>query len=125
MARTQFPFVAPSSIQAATIADDAITTAKLLAANVTLAKLATGIAPSHVAKKAGTITWTGSGAALDTTISGIAATDIVSCTFRVVPTQAAYIVSAIPSTNHLIITLSTANTGNDAQIDYVAFRAAS
>ncbi|HPS70502.1 MAG TPA: hypothetical protein PLO19_07160, partial [Candidatus Cryosericum sp.] len=67
----------------------------------------------------------GSGASLDTTITGVAATDIVQCTFRVAPTQAAYIASAIPSTNHLIITLSAANTSNQAQIDYVIFRATS
>ena len=114
-----------SNVTAAKLAADAVETAKIKDANVTLGKLATGITPSHVAKFAGTITWSGSGASLDTTITGVAATDIVQCTFRVAPTQAAYIASAIPSTNHLIITLSTANTSNQAQIDYVIFRATS
>jgi hypothetical protein len=132
MARKQFPYFNVSDIVAALVGGitatelntGAVTTVKIADANVTLAKLATGIVPSHVAKYAGTITWSGSGAALDTTIAGVAATDHVSCTFRVAPTQAAYIASAIPSAGHLVITLSAANTGNQAQIDYVVFRAA-
>jgi len=154
MARVNFPFWLASEVAAATVGagaitdtelnTDAVTTVKILAANVThakladdavethnikdanvtLAKLATGVTPSHVIKYAGTITWTGSGSSLDTAITGVAATDKVSCTFRVVPGQAAYIVSAIPSTGHLVITLSAANTGNDAQIDYIVIRAA-
>ena len=145
MARTKFPFFASSEVAAATVGEGAITatelntnavtavkiaanaveTAKIKDANVTLGKLATAVAPTHVAKFAGTITWSGSGASLDTTVTGAAATDIVQCTFRVAPTQAAYIKSAIPSSNHLVITLSAANTSNDAQIDYVIFRATS
>jgi len=121
MARTIFPYFDSSDVS---VNDGGVTTAKIANANVTLAKLAAGITPSHVAKLAGTITWSGSGAALDTAITGVASTDKVSCTFRVAPTQAAYIVSAIPSTGHLVITLSAANTGNQAQIDYVVFRAA-
>lgn len=121
MARTIFPYFNSSDVS---VNDGGVTTVKIADANVTLAKLAAGIAPSHVAKLAGTITWSGSGAALDTAIAGVAATDKVSCTFRVAPTQAAYIVSAIPSAGHLVITLSAANTGNQAQIDYVIFRAA-
>ena len=142
MARKQFPYFNVSEIVAALVggitatelATDAVipvkiqaaavTTVKIADANVTLAKLAAGIVPSHVAKFAGTITWSGSGTALDTVIAGVAATDLVSCTFRVAPTQAAYIASAIPSAGHLVITLSAANTGNQAQIDYVVFRAA-
>lgn len=134
MARTQFPYFNASDVASATIASDSVTTTELanasvatlniIDANVTLAKLAAGITPSHVAKFAGTITWSGSGAALDTAIAGVAATDKVSCTFRVAPTQAAYIASAIPSAGHLVITLSAANTGNQAQIDYVVFTAA-
>ena len=107
-----------------TIANDAITTAKILAANVTLAKLAAGITPSHVVKYAGKITWSGSGASLATTVSGVAATDIVTVAIQTAPTQAAYIVSAAPTTNTVTITLSAANTSNDAVIAYQVLRAA-
>jgi hypothetical protein len=132
MARKQFPYFNVSDIVAALVGGitatelntAAVTTVKIADANVTLAKLAAGIVPSHVAKYAGTITWSGSGATLDTAIAGVAATDKVTCTFRVAPTQAAYIASAIPSAGHLVITLTAANTGNQAQIDYVVFRAA-
>lgn len=91
--------------------------------SVVLANLATGIKPSHIVKYAGTITWSGSGAALATTVSGVAATDIVVPSFLVAPTQAAYITKIVPATNTITITLSTANTSNDAQISYVVYRA--
>lgn len=94
------------------------------AGSVALANLATGIVPSHVVKFAGTITWSGSGASLATTIAGVAATDIVVCSFLVNPTQAASVLKIVPTTNTITITLSTANTSNDAQISYVVYRAA-
>lgn len=107
-----------------TIASNAITTAKILAANVTLAKLATGITPSHVIKFAGRITWSGSGASLTTAVAGVLATDEVVATIRGVPTQAAYIATASTNTDQVIITLSAANTSNDAVITYEVLRAA-
>src|SRR5574338_629837 len=48
---------------ALTIANDAITTAKILNANVTLAKLASGITPSHIIKFANQVTTVGGAAA--------------------------------------------------------------
>ena len=101
-----------------------VDTTALGANAVTLAKLATGITPSHVVKFAGKITWSGSGASLATTISGIVSTDIVICTIQTAPTQAAYLVSAAPTTDTLTITLSAANTGNNAVIGYMILRAA-
>lgn len=108
----------------ATIANNAVTTAKINAAAVTLAKLAAGITPSHVVKFAGKITWSGSGATLATTVTGVAATDIVVCTIQGAPTQAAFIASAAPTTNTITIVLSAANTSNDAVISYEVLRAA-
>jgi hypothetical protein len=108
-----------SSIPAGTIV-----TADIADSGVTLAKLASGITPSHVVKYAGTVTWTGSGASLASTVTGVAATDIVMATIRVVPTQAAYLVSVAPTTNTITFVLSAANTSNDAQISYTVFRAA-
>ena len=94
------------------------------AGGVALANLAAGITPSHVVKYAGTITWSGSGASLATTVTGVAATDIVVCSFLVNPTQAASVLKIVPTTSTITITLSTANTSNDAQISYVVYRAA-
>ncbi len=91
---------------------------------VTLAKLASGITPSHVVKYGGKITWSGSGASLATTVTGVASTDIVVATIQTAPTQAAYLVSAAPTTDTVTVTLSAANTSNDAVIAYTVFRAA-
>lgn len=94
------------------------------AGSVELADLAAGVTPSHVVKFGGTITWSGSGASKATTVTGVAATDLVLTTFLVNPTQAASILKAVPTTNTITITLSAANTSNDAQISYVVYRAA-
>lgn len=112
------------SISATELAADSVITTKILDANVTLAKLATGITPSHVVKYAGKITWSGSGASLATTVTGVASTDIVVASISTVPTQAAYLVSAAPTTNTVTLVLSAANTSNDAVISYTVFRAA-
>lgn len=93
--------------------------------SVVLADLATGIAPSHVVKFAGTVTWSGGGASLASTVTGVAASDLVVTSFLVSPTQAAYMAKVVPTTNTLTFTLSTANTGNDAQVSYVVYRATS
>jgi hypothetical protein len=95
------------------------------AGSVALASLAAGITPSHVVKYAGKITWSGSGASLATTVAGVVATDIVMATIQTAPTQAAYLVSAAPTTNTITLVLSAANTSNDAVVAYTVFRAAS
>lgn len=110
--------------QAATIGTNKVTTAKINTGAVTLAKLDAGITPSHVVKYAGTITWSGSGASKAATVTGVAATDVVVATIKTAPTQAAYIVSVAPTTNTITITLSAANTSNDAVIAYQVLRAA-
>lgn len=92
---------------------------------VVLGDLSTGIAPSHVVKFASRITWSGSGASLTTAVTGVAATDQVVATIQSAPTQAAYLVSAATNTNQVILTLSAANTSNDAVITYTVLRAAS
>ncbi len=101
-----------------------VLTTMIVDANVTLAKLASGIAPSHVVKFAGKITWSGSGASLATTVAGVASTDIVTASIQGAPTQAAYIASITPTTNTITIVLSAANTSNDAVISYQVLRAA-
>ena len=96
----------------------------LVDGSVSLTKLATGIKPSHVVKYAGTITWSGGGTSLATTITGLLTTDIVFVSIQGAPTEAAYIVSAAPTADTLTITLSAANTSNDAVIAYQVLRAA-
>ena len=106
-----------------TIADTGATA--IGSGKVLLANLGSGITPSHVVKYAGKITWSGSGASLATTVGGVAATDIVVASIQTVPSQAAYLVSAAPTTNTITLVLSAANTSNDAVISYQVLRAAS
>jgi hypothetical protein len=103
---------------------DEISSSEIAAGAITLAKLASGVTPSHVVKYSGKITWSGSGASLATTVTGVAATDIVQATIQTVPSEAAYLVSAAPTTNTITLVLSAANTSNDAVIAYTVFRAA-
>lgn len=101
-----------------------ISTSEIATGAVTLAKLAAGVTPSHVVKYAGTITWSGSGATLATTVTGVASTDVVTATIKTAPTQAAYIKSCALTTDTVTIVLSAANTSNDAVISYQVIRAA-
>jgi len=94
------------------------------AAAVSLGDLDSGIAPSHVVKFAGEVTWTGGGATLAHTVTGAAATDIVVATFHTIGTEGATIDGAVASTNTVTFTLDTANTSNDAVVSYVVYRAA-
>lgn len=102
----------------------AIGTTQLADAGVTLAKLAAGVAPSHVAKFGGKVTWSGSGASLATTVTGVAATDIVVGTLQVHGTQGTTYLQLAPTTNTITATISTANTSNDLVYGYIVFRAA-
>ena len=90
---------------------------------VNLAALAAIIAPTRIVKLSGTITWSGSGATLASSVSGVLSTDIVMATITVKPSQAAYFVRVIPTTDTITFELSAANTSNDAQISYIIFRA--
>lgn len=78
---------------------------------------------SHNVLYAGKVTWTGSGATKALTVTGVAATDIVIATIQTKPTQAAYLVGVVPSTNTVTFELSAANTSNDAVIAYAVHRA--
>jgi hypothetical protein len=69
----------------------------------------------------GAVTWSGSGKTLALTITGVAATDEVYAEIITEPTQAATLVSAVPTTNTVTFTLSAANTSNDAVIKYFVY----
>ncbi len=110
---------------ALTIANDAITTAKIAAANVTLAKLASGITPSHVIKFAGQATTVGGAAAEAITVTGaVAATD--RAFVQVVDNGTANVTAlqAVVTNNTLTVTFS-ADPGNDTVINYQIIRVAS
>lgn len=110
---------------ALTIANDAITTAKILNANVTLAKLAAGITPAAVIKYAAQYTTTGGAAAEAITVTGaVAATDRAFVQMVDDGTANVTIVSAVVTNNTLTVTFS-ADPGNDVVINYQIIRAAS
>lgn len=91
---------------------------------VSLEHLDSGITPSHIVVYAGEFTWSGGGASVAHTVTGAKATDIVIATIQTAPTQDAYIKSAAVTDNTVTVTLSAANTSNDAVIAYQVIRAA-
>lgn len=109
---------------ALTIANNAITTAKILAANVTLAKLASGITPSHVIKFANQVTTVGGAAAEAFTVTGaLAASD--RAFVQVVDNGSANVtvLQAVVTNDTLTVTFS-ADPGADTIINYMIIRAA-
>lgn len=67
----------------------------------------------------GTFTWSGGAASVTQTVAGTLTTDIVIASIESAPTESAYLVSAeITAANTLTVTLSAANTSNDALIAY-------
>lgn len=108
-----------------TIANDAITTAKILNANVTLAKLAAGITPSHVIKFADQVTTVGGAAAEAFTVTGaVGATDRAFVQVVNDGTANVTVLQAVVTDNTLTVTFS-ANPGNDTVINYQIIRAVS
>lgn len=109
---------------ALTIANNAITTAKILNANVTLAKLAAGITPSHVIKFANQVTTVGGAAAEAFTVTGaVAATDRAFVQVVDNGTSNVTVLQAVVTTNTLTVTFS-GNPGADTIINYQLIRAA-
>lgn len=109
---------------ALTIANDAITTVKILNANVTLAKLATGIAPAAVIKFMNQVTTVGGSAAEAITVTGaVAATDRAFVQVVDNGTNNVSVLQAVVTTNTLTVTFS-GDPGNDCVINYQLVRAA-
>lgn len=110
---------------ALTIANDAITTVKILNANVTLAKLATGIAPAAVIKFMAQATTVGGAAAEAITVTGaVGATDRAFVQLVAPGSNTVSVSYAVVTDNTLTVTFS-GNPGNDAIINYQIVRAAS
>lgn len=108
---------------ALTIAANAITTAKILDANVTLAKLAAGITPSHVARYAGKHSYGGGGTSDAATVTGVVAGDIVIATIEAA-TNACYLAKAVPTTDTITFHFS-ADPGASTVVSYTVLNAAS
>lgn len=109
---------------ALTIAANAITTAKILNANVTLAKLAAGITPSHVIKFANQVTTVGGAAAEAFAVAGaLAASDRAFVQVVDNGSSNVTVLQAVVTNDTLTVTFS-ANPGNDTIINYQIIRAA-
>ena len=109
----------------ANIVNPSDVTATISAGSVTLSSLASIISPTRIVKLSGSVTWSGGGATLASSVSGVLSTDLIMTTISTKPTQAAYLVRATPSTDTITFELSAANTSNDAVIAYTIFRATS
>ena len=94
------------------------------AGSIGLTELASAIQPSHVVKYAGEVTWSGGGATLAASVSGVLATDIVVASFHTLGTEGTILQGAVASADTITFTLDAANTSNDAVISYVVYRAA-
>ena len=111
-------------IGTANIQDGAVTTPKIADANVTLAKLAAGIAPSHVIKFGGQLTSVGGAAAEAFTVTGaVAATDIAFVQVVNDGPNNVTVLQAVVTNNTLTVTFS-ADPGAGAVINYQLIRAA-
>ena len=109
---------------ALTIASNAITTAKILNANVTLAKLASGITPAAVIKFFGQVTTVGGGAAEAFVVTGaLAASDRAFVQMVDNGTGNVTVLQAVVTNDTLTVTFS-GDPGNDAVINYQLIRAA-
>jgi len=107
-----------------TIAANAITTAKIANANVTLAKLAAGIAPAAIVKFFGQVTSVGGAAAEAFAVAGALATDRAFVQVVNNGTGNVTVLEAVVTANVLTVTFS-GNPGADTVINYQLLRAAS
>lgn len=116
--------VSYAALAAGGLASDSVTTAKILAANVTLAKLAAGITPSHVVKFAASQVATAGGSATEAkTVTGVLSTDVVHVTLSVKGGTPRTILTAIPSADTITIVFS-GDPSTDHKYDYSVMRAA-
>lgn len=112
-----------SNAGALTIATNAITTAKINAAAVTLAKLATGIAPSHIVKFGGTNSNGGGSATITITVTGMLSTDLPFVQIQA-STNAVTVQKVTPTANTITVLLS-GDPGAATTLSYQVLRAAS
>jgi hypothetical protein len=92
--------------------------------SVTLAKLASGVTPSHVVKYAGSFTTLGGDASESITVAGVVATDVALVTVKTAGATPRSVVAAAAGTNAIAVTMS-GDPSTDHVLHYVVFRAAS
>lgn len=114
--------VGANSVDNAAIQASAVTTAKIADANVTLAKLAAGITPSHIVKYGAQYTTVGGAAAEAIVVNGALATDIASCVIKDNGTANVTLLQTAVTNNTLTLTFS-GNPGNDCIVYYQILRA--
>ena len=122
-ARTMSGDVTISNTGVAAIGASKVLTAMILDANVTLAKLASGITPSHVVKFAGKFTTAGGDATESIPVVGAVAGDIAIVNVQTLGTGSRSIIAAIPTTDAITVTLSGDPT-TDHILSYMVLRAA-
>lgn len=115
--------IADGSITAAKLATDAVETLKIKDANVTLAKLAAGITPSHVVKFGAQFTTVGGAAAEAITVTGALATDIAFVQLKT-PGAAPRTVDSVAVTADTLTVTFSGDPSNDHVIYYEILRAA-
>lgn len=112
------------SIAAGEVPDNSITTSKLVNASVTLAKLATGIAPASIVVASGTHTTVGGSASESVTVSGVLITDIVQVTMKTLGAAPQTVLTAAAGAGAVNLVFS-ADPSNDHVVCYTVFRVAS
>ncbi len=117
------PVTLVSIIDTSSIPDNSITTAKIVDANITLAKLAVGITPSHVVRFAGKHSYAGGGTSDAATVTGVVAGDIVLATIEA-STNTTYIGKAVSTTDTVTFTFG-ADPGAATIVSYIVLNAAS
>jgi len=106
-----------------TIANNAITTAKILNANVTLAKLASGITPAYVSKFGGQQANGGGSATITITVTGLTTSHI--CMAQVQASTNAVTVQKVTPTADTLTVILSGDPGANTVIAYQCFLAAS
>lgn len=102
----------------------AVATANIQANAVTLAKLASGITPSHIVKYAAEYTTTGGSASEAITVAGVLATDLVFVQVKNDGTNNRTVLQAAATLNTITVTFS-GDPGADLVLYYQVLRAAS
>jgi len=107
-----------------TIANNAVTTAKINSLAVTKAKLASGINASHMVATAGTFTTVGGGTTENISDVSISASDRVVVVVKTAGATPRSVVAAVAGAGSITVTMS-GDASTDHVLEYFAFRATS